>query len=259
MRRSRANQHDQFARIAPFYDELMASVPYSLWADYVAELALRAGAPIGPRSNVLDLATGTGSVALQFARRGCSVTGLDVSAPMLKEAQRKCADADLQVRFVQANIADFDMPPEFHHAICLYDSLNYIVELDDIKRTFVCVRNALRPGGLFIFDVNTIRALEAELFTQENRPGACVTYRWKSRYNPTSRMSTIRMDFDVPGQGKVRVVHHQRGYTDAELRSLLSHAGFSAISAYEAYRYVPPGPDADRVFYVARADSPPRP
>jgi ubiquinone/menaquinone biosynthesis C-methylase UbiE len=258
MRRSRANQDDQFARIAPFYDELMSNVPYGLWADYIAELALRAGAPIQQHSNLLDLATGTGSLALQFARRGCTVTGIDLSPPMLQQAQRKCAQADLDVRFLQANMADFDMRPEFDYAICLYDSLNYILEPDDIKRTFVCTRRALNPGGLFIFDVNTIRALEAELFTQRNRPGAPVTYRWKSRYDPESSISTIRMDFDVPGQGKVRVVHRQRGYTDAELRSFLSHAGFSGTTAYEAYRHIPPGPHTDRVFYVARAQSQPQ-
>lgn len=253
MRRSRMRHDDQFARIAPFYDVLMANVPYRLWADYVSELALRAGNPIGRRSNVLDLATGTGSVALQFAQRGCRVTGIDVSSAMIAEAQRKAAEVGLAVRFLQRDLAHFDLPPEFDHAVCLYDSLNYILDPDHVKQTFANTRRSLRLGGVFIFDVNTVRALEAELFTQESRPDAAVTYRWKSRYDPDSRISTIRMQFRIPGKGTVKAVHHQRGYTDAELRSLLFQAGFLDVTAYEGYRYSAPSPDSDRVFYVALA------
>jgi ubiquinone/menaquinone biosynthesis C-methylase UbiE len=255
MRRSRVSHTDQFGRIAPFYDALMANVPYQLWAGYVSELALRAGRPITPRSNLLDLATGTGSVALQFAQRGCSVTGIDLSAAMIAEAQRKAAHRGLPARFLQSDLADFDLPCEFDHAICLYDSLNYILKLDGIKRAFANTWRALKPGGLLLFDVNTVRALEAELFTQESRPDAAVPYRWRSHYDPRSGISTIRMAFTLPDGDKVRAVHRQRAYTDAELRSSLLHAGFPHVTSYEAYQHTAPTPHSDRVFYVALADS----
>jgi ubiquinone/menaquinone biosynthesis C-methylase UbiE len=231
----------------------MANVPYRLWADYVSELALRAGRPICPGSNVLDLATGTGSIALQFAERGCNVTGIDVSAPMIAQARRKAAEKGLQARFLEYHLAEFDLPPEFDHAICLYDSLNYLLDPDHLKQAFANTRRALRPGGIFIFDVNTVRALEAELFTQQSRPDAAVAYRWRSWYDPESRTSTIRMRFTIPGQKTITTVHHQRAHTDAELRAFLFRAGFPHVTTYEAYSYTAPSPDSDRVFYVALA------
>ena len=249
---------DPFARIAPYYDQLMANVPYDLWADYLFQLAELAGRPMLPGSRVLDLATGTGSVAFELAKRGCLVVGVDRSCAMLDQARRRARDAGLAVEFLCYDLADLSLPAEFSHAVCLYDSLNYITEADRLKQAFANTRAALVPGGLFIFDVNTVRALEEELFTQTSRQGAPIQYRWTSRYDPATRVSRIRMRFTIPAaRQRFSIVHEQRAYTDEEIRSLLRQAGFRRISAYEAYRLTSPTPDSDRVFYVAeRADAP---
>ena len=244
--------HDQFARIAPYYDLLMASVPYARWADYVSDLALLARRPIVPGSRLLDLATGTGSVALEFANRGCEVTGLDLSEPMLEVARAKAQAAGRSIEFLPRDLVKFSLPPEFDHALCLYDSLNYILNADRLKQAFANVRHALNSNGVFIFDVNTIRALEAEMFTQASGPNAVVRYRWQSKYQPKVKLTEVRMDFEIAATGeKIHVVHRQRGYTDEEIRSLLSQAGFGEIQGYDGYRFQPPTPSSDRVFYVA--------
>ena len=251
-----AAQQDQFACLARHYDALMANVPYGLWAEYVMSLAALSGRPIAPGSKLLDLATGTGSVALQFAQRGCEVTGIDLSAPMIRQARRKAKADRVRARFLCHDLASFSLPAEFDHAVCLYDSLNYITHPDRLKQAFANIRGAMKDDGLFVFDVNAVHALEAELFTQESRPDAEVTYRWKSKYNRATRISTIKMEFKVTATGETfSIVHHQRGYTDAELRSFLFHSGFSEIVSYDGYRLTPPGPQSDRVFYVARSAS----
>jgi len=256
MSRARAVNEDQFARLAPHYDALMANVPYGLWVDYVSRLATLGGRPIWPGSRLLDLATGTGSVALEFARRGCLVVGVDLSAPMIAEAERKAALEDLPARFLVRDLCDFDLPAEFDHAVCLYDSLNYILDPEDLQHAFAHIERALKPGALLIFDVNTVRALDEEMFTQKSRPGAPVEYQWKSKYDPRTRTSRIRMDFHVLSTGeKFRIMHRQRAYTEAEIRSLLFQAGFTNVTTYDAYRSLPPGPESDRVFYVVSAET----
>jgi SAM-dependent methyltransferase len=257
MPRSRTEGEDQFARIAPHYDALMENVPYAMWRDYVSQLALLAGCPMWPGSQVLDLATGTGSMALHFAERGCHVTGIDLSSAMIEEARRKARTRGLEATFHCWDLADFDLPADFDHAICLYDSLNYLLDPDELKQAFAHIHDALKRAGILVFDVNTIHALERELFTQKSRPGASVRYDWKSKYNPKTRTSRIKMNFRVEATGEqFSVVQRQRGYTDAELRSFLYKVGFGQITAYDAYRTTPPGPASDRVFYVCgRADS----
>jgi len=249
-----ASDQDQFALIAKYYDALMANVPYDAWADYVSELAHNAGRPILPGMKLLDLATGTGSVAIQFAKRGCLVTGIDLSAAMIEIARRKADEMHLPASFHCRDLANFSFPPQFDHAVCLYDSLNYILNPKSLERTFANISHSLKPGALLIFDVNTIHALEAELFTQKSRHEAPIKYHWTSKYDPASRTSRINMEFLVPNSGKrISIVHRQRAYTDAELRSLMHRAQLSSISAYDAYRLTPPGPMSDRVFYVARS------
>lgn len=259
MRRLKAQEGDPFARLAPHYDALMANTPYAYWADYITDLSYRAGRPIRPGSRLLDLATGTGSLALVFAGRGCFVTGLDRSEPMLVEARRKAEAHHLTIEFLCRDLSDFQLPPIFDHVACVYDSLNYILEAAALKRAFANTRAALKPGGLFIFDVNTVRALEAELFTQTSLDPAPVRYRWVSRYHPATRSSRVQMTFEITATGeKFTIIHRQRAYTDAEIRSFLASAGFADVAAYNAYTTQPPTPASDRVFYVARvpADAP---
>jgi ubiquinone/menaquinone biosynthesis C-methylase UbiE len=232
----------------------MARVPYDFWADYVSELAALHSRPIRRGGRLLDLATGTGSVALEFAARGSIATGIDASEPMLAEARHKATQKGLHVKFVCQNLTDFDLPPTFDHAVCLYDSLNYLLQPSDIKRAFANARRALAPSGAFIFDVNTVRALEAELFTQRSPRGAPVEYDWRSTYDPSSRRTRIRMDFRIPHRDqRFTIYHDQRAYTDAEIRSYLGAASFGDVAAYDGYRLVPPTENSDRVFYVALA------
>ncbi len=173
---------------------------------------------------------------------------------MLVQARRKAAERGLNIPFLCRDLADFHLPPEFDHAICLYDSLNYILDPHSLKQAFANMRAALQPNGLLIFDVNTVRALEAELFTQKNEPGSPVEYRWRSKYNPKTRLSRIKMNFRILSTGqRISVVHQQRAYTDAEFRAFLSAAGFGRIQTYDAYRTTAPTPDSDRAFYVAPA------
>ena len=252
MRPTATDKADPFARIAPHYDVLMAGVPYAAWADYVIGLAARADRPILPQTKLLDLATGTGSAALEFAARGCFVTGIDCSDAMLAEARRKTAREGYDISFISCDLADFRLPAAFDHAVCLYDSLNYILEPERLKQAFANVMGALKTDGLFMFDVNTVRALEAEMFTQSSGRGAAVEYRWKSKYDAETRTSRIDMRFQIRASGeRFTIVHYQRAYTDEEIRSFLGEAGFNKVTAYEAYATSPPGPQSDRVFYVA--------
>ena len=245
---------DSFARIAPHYDALMEAVPYPLWARYVARLASLAKKPIKFGSHLLDLATGTGSVAIEFAARGCHVTGLDRSQAMLDEAQKKAAKRDLQLTWLCRDLRDFDLQSTFDFAVCLYDSLNYLLKPEGIKRAFANIHAALKPTGLLIFDVNTIEALQAELFTQKSADKAQVKYRWKSTYDRKTSTSRVVMRFEISATGEqFTATHYQRAYTDAEIRSFLFMAGFRNVTSYRAYSTEPPSPQSDRVFYVAHA------
>lgn len=108
---------------------------------------------------VLELACGTGSV-LKFLAKRYEIHGLDLSKGMLKVAYEKVPGAKLY----HENMVDFTLDEKFDVILCVFDSINHILDFEDWKKLFTNVRDHLSPNGIFIFDINTqeklIRAIK---------------------------------------------------------------------------------------------------
>jgi len=243
-----------FGPVAAYYDHLMAGVPYHAWADYLERLWKRHAAT--PRA-VLDLACGTGTVTRLLAQRGYQAVGVDLSAAMLEAARAKTQAQGLSLPFVQQDAADLDLYGElFDSVICLFDSLNYILDALRLQQAFARVFHHLQPGGTFIFDVNTEYALAEGMFNQScSRKDEALHYRWRSRYNPQTRICTVNMHFSYDaGTGERELfqeVHKQRAYYKEDLAEWLLNAGFAEVSVYDAYSLERPKKRSDRLFFVA--------
>ena len=158
---SQAERHPQFTEVARAYDELMAGVPYRRWVDYVEKLLKQVRA--SPRT-VLDIACGTGNVTFALADRGYEVAGVDLSAPMLAIARRKACRYRRDIPFFQGDMRCLSLPERYDLAVCLYDSLNYLLSPDDVQQAFASAYRVLHPGGHYIFGVNTIYALREPVY-----------------------------------------------------------------------------------------------
>ena len=106
-----------------------------------------------PGRSMLDLACGTGTVAFSFAQQGWEVYGVDGSAGMLEQARRKAQDMEGPVALSQQDMRHFVLSHPVGLVNCLYDSLNYVLTLADLRQAFRRVRAALVPGGLFLGDL----------------------------------------------------------------------------------------------------------
>ena len=243
-----------FGPVTPYYDHLMAGVPYRFWVDYLQKVWKKHGQ--SPRA-VLDLACGTGTVSRLLAGRGYAPTGVDLSAGMLEVARTRAAAESLSIPFVQQDAAELDLgAAKFEAAVCLFDSLNYILEPERVQSALARVCAHLVPGGSFFFDVNTEYALAEGMFNQScTRRDEPLHYRWRSRYDPATRLCTIRMSFSYDDGSGVRTpfteVHRQRAYSKDELTAWLQAAGFTGVTIYDAYSLDPPKKRSDRLFYFA--------
>lgn len=246
-----AKPDDLFARVAPFYDRLMDSIPYEGWADYIEKVMKVKG--YQPKS-ILDVACGTGTLTMILASRGYDAAGTDLSRPMLKEARKKAKQAGLKISFHRQDAAKLRLRRKFDLAVSVYDSLNYVLEDEALLGAFKSIRRALHPGGIFFFDLNTLYSFQAELFTQQSREGAQIPYQWNSRFDPFTRIAKIDMHFDPPGEDPLDVVQYQRGYHVSEILELLEAAHFKPLELYEAYTLLPAGPFSERIFYLARKE-----
>lgn len=244
-----------FDLVAPYYDILMRGVPYGHWVKYLEELLkLHDFTPY----RVLDLACGTGNASAIMAARGWQVVGVDLSTGMVEEARRKAEKKGLHVDFLVQDAAELELPPPpFDLCVSFFDSLNYIVKPDRLAMAMHRVYDHLRPGGLFIFDINSSFALMNSFFDQENTEGRDrLRYVWRSHYEPSTRLCTVKMRFFWRNRRGIdeefREEHVQFAYEESELRKMVALAGFEEIETFHAYTTRPVRPTTDRIFFVAR-------
>jgi ubiquinone/menaquinone biosynthesis C-methylase UbiE len=247
---------DSFTAIAPYYDQIMASVPYRFWVSYIEALWHTHGCK---PNRILDLACGTGTVALILAAKGHSAVGVDLSAPMIEVARRKAVEQSAEVEFLVCDAARMEpIAPPVDSALCLFDSLNNITEPADLRAAIRNVRASVVDGGLFICDMNTAYAFRQGMFNQRSSAfDEPMKYVWRSKYDEPSHLCTITMDFRIAARGtqperQFTERHIQRAYSRVEVEDMLTDAGFDEITAYDAYTILKPRKRSDRIFWVAR-------
>jgi SAM-dependent methyltransferase len=234
-----AGGYDQFAWL---YDRRWGEISLA-FVPALERLVLDA-LPAG--SHVLDLACGTGQLAALLAERGFEVTGLDSSAGMLAIARARAPST----RFVQADARTFELPDRFDAVVSVFDSLNHIVSMDELRAVFGRVKNVLVSGGSFVFDLNTVDAVasgHSETLVGEDHVAVI-----RTRFDPPRRVLTFEaIIFRSRGRlwerSDVRLL--QRCHDDEEVRHALIEAGFIDVdvTSSEALGHRP-----GRLFYEAR-------
>lgn len=243
-----ADTEQSFGAVAPFYDELMRAVPYEMWVSYY--LLLLAHQDAHPRK-VLDVCCGTGTMCEMLAKQGFQMTGLDLSAGMIDAAQKKAARKKLPIRYEVADAANFNLDEKFEAALSFFDSLNNILEPEELQSALCSVAKHLLPGGSWIFDLNTAYAFDADLFDQENLGSKSrLKYLWRGDWNSKTRIITVDMHFWRDGR-EFREVHRQRAYEEDEVREMLRIAGFGNVHVFHSYTLNPPRHKSDRLHYTA--------
>lgn len=244
---------EQFDAVAPYYDEIMSVVPYADWVRYLKRIMKQHG--WAKAKDILDVATGTGTVALLLAEQGFRVVGVDIAPRMIEIAQQKAAQKRVgEVSFLCQDATKLTLEkPYFDLAICLFDSVNYILTSQGVQKLFAGVLAALKPGGGFIFDMNSEYALEKNLFSQDNfwDESAKVKHLWTATYNMRTRMATVEMEYYLSDGRCFREVHKERAHRHSDVLAFLAVAGFTCLEAYDAYSFLPAGIRSERIFYVA--------
>jgi SAM-dependent methyltransferase len=210
---------------------------------------------------VLDLACGTGTAALRLAAQGYAVTGIDGSANMLDVARQKAADEHAAVTFVQQDMRAFTVPEPVDLLTCFYDSLNYLTDPADLVRSFTCMRGALAPDGLAVFDMNTRAGLAADwngnCWVQEIGDTYFIQ---QAEWDGETAIATMTLTcFARLGRDYRRFeeVHTERGYTLDEISAALESAGLTLLDAFACLprigpTFEPPGETTGRIVLVAR-------
>ena len=243
---------DAYHELARSYDRLTNDVDYDATVGFYYEILSREG--LAPRTAV-DLACGTGSVALRLERKGLQVTAVDMSWEMLMVAQQKAQEVGVFPQFACQKLQELHLPRGVDLAVCALDSIDYILDPKDCEKAIHRVYKALNPGGCFIFDVNTpqkLRARDGQVFLDEDDDVYCV---WRGEFDEATNICSYGMDlFQRRGQVWHRSFeeHREYAYTAEQLTDYLRQAGFTSIAVYGDRTFDAPKPGDQRIYLKAR-------
>ena len=241
-----------YKALAASYDRLTNDVNYQSVVDFYHQILIRE--KLHPRTAV-DLACGTGSVAILLAEQGMKVTAVDLSEDMLTVASQKARDMDNAPMFVCQPLQELRLPRGVDLAVCALDSLDYITDPKDCAQAIKQIYKALNPGGIFIFDVNTpekLRAMDDQVFLDEDDDVYCV---WRGEFDEQTNICSYGMDiFQREGNCWYRYFeeHREYAYSQEQLTEFLKDAGFTHIEVYADRLFEAPRPEEQRIYFKAR-------
>ena len=239
--------------LAASYDGLMVDGSYRKRADWLEKLFKKSRIPV---ETVLDLACGTGTIACLLAERGYQVIATDGSEEMLTQAATKAAVLEERAPlFLLQSMPRLRLSEPVDTVVSTLDSLNYLTREKDIRETFVRVYRWLKPGGQFIFDVNSLyklRRMDAQMNMDETEDSFCV---WRTFFSEKTRVCTYQVDLFRRNEDDTWErdfeEHRERAWTVEELCLFLTDAGFEKISVTGDLTMKAPRDDEDRLIFRA--------
>lgn len=245
---------DAYTGFAAVYDLFMDDIPYEEWCHYLISLLEEYGVRDGL---VLDLGCGTGNVTECLAAAGYDMIGVDFSEDMLQAAMEKRMESGHDILYLLQDMREFELYGTVRAVVSICDSMNYILEKDELVQVFSLVNNYLDPGGIFVFDLNTeykYKYLLGDSTIAEDREKS--SFIWNNSYDEAERMNEYELNLFIQEEGglyrKYQETHYQKAYRMEEIRAALLEAGMELVALYDAFTREAPGEDSERVYVIAR-------
>lgn len=246
-----SNAYESFASV---YDTFMDDVPYEEWAEYLSGLLKENGMKDGL---VLDLGCGTGTLTEILAKKGYDMIGVDNSEDMLEIAKDKQEQSGLDILYLLQDMREFELFGTVKAVVSICDSVNYVIEEEELRTVFELVNNYLDPGGVFIFDFNTVhkyRDILGEQTIAENREEG--SFIWDNYYDEEEGINEYDLTLFI-GEGdglyrKYEETHYQKAYSLDAIVRLIEQSGLTFVTAYDAFTRNRPDENSERIYVIAR-------
>jgi len=226
----RDGRHYDLITAALAAHRMAASADYVDGVSFYVRQAEKCGGP------VLELACGTGRIAIPIAERGVRVTGLDISESMLAHARRKAAEKGVTIEWVRADCRHFKLNRRFRLIFVAYNSLGHLHDLESVAACFLCVRRHLTEDGRFIVDFFNPRLDVLTRDTSGRYPVAeypdpdgrgTVVVTESNTYEADTQINRIRWHYRVGEEQEYVEELNLRMFYPQELDALLHYNGFT--------------------------------
>lgn len=245
------NAYGSFAAV---YDTFMDDIPYGEWCGYLTGLLKEYGVEDGL---VLELGCGTGTGTALLSDAGYDMIGIDNSMDMLQIAMEKREKAGSDILYLLQDMRELELYGTVRAVVSICDSMNYLTDYQDLVTVLRLVNNYLDPGGIFLFDLNTVYKYEMILGDStiaENRPECSFiwdnVYDWDTGINEYDLALFLLEEEDL--YRKYQETHYQRAYTIETVKQAIEEAGMEFAAVYDAFTQNPPRENSQRIYVAAR-------
>lgn len=135
-----------YLRFSYYYDDIFSELDYTNWLYFIEPYLKK-------ESTILDLACGSGTLAILLKLKGYNVEGLDLSSSIIDVAKEKAKIHHLNIPFYVDDMTSFKINKKYDVITCFFDSVNFLKDKYYLDKLFENVYNHLNDNGLFIFDV----------------------------------------------------------------------------------------------------------
>jgi SAM-dependent methyltransferase len=233
-----------YRRYALVYDLVWRAAPYDRFVDLCLETAAAQGTSV---RRVLVAACGTGSAAVELARRGLDVTGFDLSPAMVAIAAAKLRG---RARLLVGDLAAVPLGDGWADLVVVLNaSLNYLLEPAQVVAALSHLRRVAAPGGTVV-----IEPLSPRFVHHGWEPGRHVDrdgLRLDATYELQGDLVVERLRWTIGGVEESET-YRQRLYADAELEALVAAAGLRLVERRPMWPAIPAEPARGRTLWVAR-------
>ena len=211
-----------YERLAELYDKDWGD--FSLkYVDIIHRLGLKI--TITPKT-AIDIACGTGNL-ISVLSENFSVVGSDISESMIEIARAKYP----KLTFIVSDMAEIKPRGKFGLVLCPFDSINYTLSLDALRRAFQNVFTLLSDDGVFLFDFNTERLMKDKHRGIVKREVYDVKFTQTCIYHPIKKIAETVFDFG----NSEREIHLQKPYSFSDIKTLLEKIGFELLYASDMF------------------------
>lgn len=242
-----------YKNFAYIYDQLMDEVDYENWFNYIEGIFKKYGKS---PERILEMACGTGNLSYYLAKADYDLTCFDLSDDMLSIAYNKLGKFK-RVKLLKQNMIDFQLGEKFQAIISICDSINYILDEEDLLQTFKKVKEHLEEDGIFIFDINSHYKLSQIIANNtfiEDRED--IYYIWQNYFDQEENLAEFYLTFFTKEGEKYRRFdeeHLERAYYQEEIIDLLGRAGFKDLASYDGLSIEEARDKSERITFVALA------
>ncbi|MFB0502959.1 MAG: class I SAM-dependent methyltransferase [Candidatus Bathyarchaeia archaeon] len=239
-----------------------ASKYYDLFAqsddiDFYKELAAKRG------RRALELGVGTGRVAIELAKAGVTVWGIDNSKYMLSVARQKlrkeCSAVRRRVKLMPGDMRNFRLKETFPLVYIPSSTFEHCITQEDQRNCLTCVFNAMETKGILAFDISqpTDEKPEGSWWVDRKEVGVEeeVVRTIFSRRKPETNIVSVNLFFESYRKGKLKEKYCEYGEArisaKKDIQDLLEDLGFRVDNVYGSFDRAPYSPKSPKVIFIS--------